>query len=104
MSDALDSLPARPLRQREVTALNHAEAFTLVVPVNREEAVEAETREPVVVTERVVLGTDDWVRGLVYDDDAGWLVVESVAITDPDEERFEAMQDCEAAITDYESD
>ena len=64
--------------------------------------VEAETREPVVVTERVVLGTDDWVKGLVYDD--GWLVVESVGIADPDEERFEAMQDCEAAITDYESD
>jgi len=101
MSDALDSLPARPLRQREVTALNHADAFTLVVPVNREEAVEAETREPVVVTERVILGTDDWVKGLVYDD--GWLVVESVDIADPDEERFEAMRDCEAAVADYEA-
>jgi len=102
MADALDSLPARPLRQREVTALNHADAFTLVVPVNREEAVEAETREPVVVTERLILGTDDWVKGLVYDD--GWVVVESVAIDDPDEERFEAMQDCEAAVADYVSD
>ena len=101
MSDALDSLPARPLRQREVTALNHADAFTLVVPVNREEAVEAETREPVVVTERVILGTDDWVKGLVYDD--GWLVVESVDIADPDEERFEAMRDCEAVVADYEA-
>jgi len=100
MSDALDSLPARPLRQREVTALNHADAFTLVVPVNREEAVEAETREPVVVTEQLVLGTDDWVKGLVYDD--GWLVVETVAVDDPDEERFEAMRDCEAAVADYE--
>lgn len=101
MSDALDSLPARPLRQREVTALNHADAFTLVVPVNREEAVEAETREPVVVTERLILGTDDWVKGLVYD--GGWMVVESVAIEDPDEERFEAMRECEAAVADYES-
>ena len=101
MSDALDSLPARPLRQREVTALNHADAFSLVVPVNREEAVEAETREPVVVTERLILGTDDWVKGLVYD--GGWVVVESVQIKDPDEERFEAMRDCEAAVADYES-
>jgi len=101
MSDVLDSLPARPLRQREVTALNHADAFELVVPVNREEAVEAETREPVVVTERLILGTDDWVKGLVYDD--GWLVVETVAVDDPDEERFEAMRDCEAAVADYES-
>jgi len=101
MSDALDSLPARPLRQREVTALNHADAFALVVPVNREEAVEADTREPVVVTERVILGTDDWVRGLVYDD--GWLVVDSGDIADPDEERFEAMRDCEAAVADYEA-
>ncbi|SEW02694.1 hypothetical protein [Halobacterium jilantaiense] len=101
MSDALDSLPARPLRQREVTALNHADAFTLVVPVDREEAVEAETREPVVVTERLILGTDDWVKGLVYD--GGWVVVESVAVDDPDEERFEAMRDCEAAVADYEA-
>lgn len=101
MSDALDSLPARPLRQREVTALNHADAFTLVVPVNREEAVEAETREPVVVTERLILGTDDWVKGLVYDD--GWVVVETVPVDDPDEERFEAMRDCEAAVADFES-
>jgi hypothetical protein len=101
MGDALDSLPDRPLRQREVTALNHADAFSLVAPVNREEAVVAETREPVVVTERLILGTDDWVKGLVYDD--GWLVVETVAVDDPDEERFDAMRDCEAAVADYES-
>jgi hypothetical protein len=99
MSDSLDSLPDRPLRQEEVTGLNHADAFELVVPVDREEAVEAETREPVVVTERLILGTDDWVKGLVYDD--GWVAVESVAIDDPDEERFDAMRDCEDAVADY---
>ncbi|MFB6270504.1 MAG: hypothetical protein ABEH83_11200 [Halobacterium sp.] len=99
MSDTLESLPDRPLRQQEVTALNHADAFSLVVPVNREEAVEADTQEPVVITERVILGTDDWVTGLVYDD--GWLDVESVPIDDPDEERFDAMRDCEAAIESY---
>ncbi len=102
MSDTLESLPDRPLRQQEVTALNHADAFSLVVPVDREDAVEADTREPVVITERVILGTDDWVTGLVYDD--GWLEVESVAIDNPDEERFEAMRDCEAAVADYDLD
>lgn len=99
MTDALESLPDRPLRQREVTALNHADAFTLVVPVNREEAVETDTREPVVVTERLVLGTDDWVRGLVYDD--GWRAIETVRIDDPDEERFDAMRACESALAEY---
>lgn len=102
MSDTLESLPDRPLRQQEVTALNHADAFSLVVPVDREDAVEADTREPVVITERVILGTDDWVTGLVYDD--GWLEVESVAIADPDKERFEAMRDCETAVADYDLD
>jgi hypothetical protein len=101
MSEPLDSLPDRPLRQREVTALNHADAFSLVVPVDREDAVEADTREPVVVTERLILGTDDWVQGLVYDD--GWRAVESVGIDDPGEERYEAMRDCEAAVTSYDA-
>ena len=99
MTGAVDSLPDRPLRQAEVTGLNHADAFSLVVPVNREQAVEADSREPVVVTEKLILGTEDWVKGLVYDD--GWLEVESVAIERPDEERFEAMRDCEAAVADY---
>lgn len=99
MDESLDSLPDRPLRQKEVTALNHADAFSLVVPVDREEAAEADTREPVVITERVILGTDDWVKGLVYDD--GWQQVESVAIDDPDEERYDAMRECEAAVADY---
>ncbi|WP_232687496.1 hypothetical protein [Halobacterium zhouii] len=99
MTGALDSLPDRPLRQQEVTALNHADAFTLVVPVDREEAVEADTREPVVITERLVLGTDDWVRGLVYDD--GWRTVETVPIEDPDEERFDAMRVCESAVAEH---
>lgn len=99
MSDTLESLPDRPLRQQEVTALNHDDAFSLVVPVNREEAVEADTQEPVVITERVILGTDDWVAALVYDD--GWVAVESIPIDDPDEERFAAMQDCEDAIEAY---
>lgn len=99
MSDALESLPDRPLRQQEVTALNHADAFSLVVPVNREEAVEADTQNPVVITERLILGTENWVNAIVYDD--GWVEVESVPIEDPDEERFEAMQDCEAAIESY---
>lgn len=100
MNDTLDTLPDRPLRQREVTALNHADAFSLLVPVDREEAVEADTRESVVITERLILGTDSWVKGLVYDD--GWRTVESVVIDDPDTERFDAMRDCEAAVAGYD--
>jgi hypothetical protein len=101
MSDPLDSLPNRPLRQREVTALNHADAFSLVVPVDREEAVEADTREPVVVTERLILGSSDWVAGLHYED--GWRTVKTVRIDDPDEERFDAMRDCKAALADVDA-
>jgi len=99
MDGTVDSLPNRPLREAEVAGLNHADAFSLVVPVNREEAVEADTREPVVITEKLILGTDDWVKGLVYED--GWVAVESVAIENPDEERFDAMRDCEAAVASY---
>jgi len=36
---------------------------------------------------------------VVYDD--GWVAVESVAIENPDEERFDAMRDCEAAVASY---
>lgn len=100
MSEPLESLPDRPLRQQEVTALNHADAFSLVVPVDRQRAVEADTRDPVVVTEHVILGTDDWVTALTYD--SGWVTVETVPIEDPDSERFEAMQECEAALTAHQ--
>lgn len=99
MDGTLESLPDRPLKQTEVTALNHADAFSLVVPVDREQAADAETQEPVVITERVILGTDDWVKGLVYDD--GWVTAESVAIEDPDEDRYDAMRECEAAVSEY---
>lgn len=99
MNGTLESLPDRPLRQAEVTTLNHADAFSLVVPVDREQAADAETQEPVVITERLILGTDNWVKGLVYDD--GWLAVESVAIDDPNEDRYDAMRKCEAAVSEY---
>jgi hypothetical protein len=52
------------------------------------------------VTEQLILGTDDWVKGLVYD--GGWVTVESVAIDDPDEERFDAMRQCEVAVSAHE--
>lgn len=79
----------------ECSALNHAEPFTLAVPVDLEEAVERETMEETEITETLLLGTDDWVKALRYDD--GWRVVESVELEDP-VERFEAMQVCRAAL------
>jgi len=94
---ALSSLPDRPLTTTEVAALNDADAFDLVVPVEREEAVRADDNEPVVVTESLVLAAGDWVKGVVHEDD-GWRVVGSVAIEGDD--RTEAMLTCEAAVED----
>ncbi|MFB6079218.1 MAG: hypothetical protein ABEJ80_09605 [Halarchaeum sp.] len=94
---ALSSLPDRPLTTDEVAALNDADAFDLVVPVEREEAVRAEDNEPVVVTESLVLAASSWVKGAVHEDD-GWRVVESVDVEG--EDRTEAMMACEAAVED----
>jgi len=96
MTAVVSSLPDRPLKAEEFTALNHADAFTLALPVDREEAVERETMEETEIAEAIILGTDDWVRALRYED--GWRVVETVTIDDPDTERFDAMQQCKRAL------
>lgn len=96
MHAVVSSLPDRPLKASEFTALNHADAFTLALPVDREEAVERETMNATEITASLILGTDDWVKALTYDD--GWRVVESVEMTDPDAERFDAMQRCKRAL------
>lgn len=96
MSSVVSSLPDRPLKAAEFTALNHADAFSLALPVDREEAVERETMEATAITESIILGTDGWVKALQYED--GWQVVESVAIDDPDAERFDALQQCKDAL------
>lgn len=96
MASVVSSLPDRPLKAAEFTALNHADAFTLAVPVDREEAVERETMAATEITEALILGTGDWVKALRYED--GWRVVESVTLTDPEAERFDALQRCRAAL------
>lgn len=99
MTDALESLPDRPLKEEEIAALNHSDPVDLAVPVDREDAVTADTKEPVVIAEEFILGTENWVKALAYD--GGWRAIESVAIDDPDEERFAAMRACEDAIREY---
>ncbi|WP_435097158.1 hypothetical protein [Halarchaeum sp. P4] len=93
----LSSLPDRPLTTTEVAALNDADAFDLVVPVEREEAVRTDDSEPVVVTESLILAAGDWVKGAVHETD-GWRVVESVTVEG--ENRTEAMLTCEEAVED----
>ncbi|GGL43917.1 hypothetical protein GCM10009037_29190 [Halarchaeum grantii] len=93
----LSSLPSRPLTTTEVAALNDADAFDLVVPVEREEAVRTEDSEAVEVTEALVLAAGDWVKGVVHETD-GWRVVEHVDIEGDD--RTEAMLTCEEAVED----
>lgn len=98
MSSVVSSLPDRPLKAAEFTALNHADAFTLALPIDPAEAVERETMEPTEIAEAIILGTDDWVKALQYDD--GWRVVESVPMVDPETDRFDALQRCKQALQD----
>ncbi|MFW5918810.1 MAG: hypothetical protein ACOCSF_01260 [Halanaeroarchaeum sp.] len=96
---ALSSLPDRPLTQAEVTALNESDRLAMAVPVTQEDAVTAEDREPVTITDRLILATDEWVSGLVYGDE--WIEVERIDIDGPGSERFEALQTCESAIEEH---
>ncbi|WP_227262160.1 hypothetical protein [Salarchaeum japonicum] len=93
----LESLPGRALSMGEVAALNESDAFELVVPVEREEAVRAESMEEVTVSEAVVLVTESWAKAVVLDN--GWSVVESVGLDGVDD-RTEALLECERAIED----
>ncbi|MFW6003772.1 MAG: hypothetical protein ACOCPT_05070 [Halanaeroarchaeum sp.] len=92
----LSSLPDRPVTQAEVTALNESERLAMAVPVTQEDAVRAEDREPVTITDQLILATDTWVAGLVYED--RWIEVERIGIDGPGSERFAALQTCEDAI------
>ncbi|MFB6093370.1 MAG: hypothetical protein ABEJ77_00310 [Halanaeroarchaeum sp.] len=91
----LSSLPDRPLTGAEVTALNESDRLAMAVPVTQEDAVTADDGEPVTITDRLLLATDRWVAGVVYDD--RWRRVERVDIDGPGE-RFAALQTCEDAI------
>jgi len=97
MSGVVESLPDRALTMTEVAALNDADAFDLVVPMEEEEAVSTEDMEEGTVCEAFVVASGSRVRGLVFED--GWRVVESVS-TEGEEDRTDAMLACEAAIED----
>jgi len=92
------SLPDRPVTQAEVTALNESDRLAMAVPVTQEDAVRAEDQKPVTITDQLILATDTWVVGLVYDSEEGWVEVERVTIDGPGKERFAALQTCESAI------
>lgn len=98
MSSIVSSLPDRPLKQSEFTALNHADAFTLALPIDAEEAVERETMEATEIAESIILATDDWAKALRYDD--GWRVLKTVAMEDAETARFDALQQCKQALAD----
>jgi len=89
----LDSLPDRPLTDAELTDLNRSDALDVAVDVT-----EPEAKSPGDVR-GLLLATEDWVKGLAYDDDGGWRVAATRELGDADE-RFDAMQHCEEAIQD----
>jgi hypothetical protein len=86
----LDSLPDRPLTDAELADLNRSDALDVAVDVT-----EPETKSPGDVR-GLLLATTAWVKGLAYGDE-GWYVAATRELGD-DEERFDAMQECEAAI------
>lgn len=97
---AISSLPDRPVTQGEVTALNESDRLAMAVPVTQEDAVTADEQEPVTITDRLILATDEWVVGLVYDEE--WIEIERIDIDGPGSERFAALQTCESAIEAYD--
>lgn len=86
----LDSLPDRPLTDAELADLNRSEALEVAVDVT-----EPETKTPGDVR-GLLLATESWVKGLAYGDE-GWFVAATRELGD-EEDRFDAMQHCEAAI------
>lgn len=98
MGSVISALPDRPLKAAEFTALNRSDTFTLALPIDPEEAVERDTMDATEITDAIILGTDQWVIALQYED--GWRVVERVEMDDPNEERFDALQRCKQAVQD----
>ncbi|GAB7013662.1 hypothetical protein [Halolamina salina] len=87
----LDSLPDRPLTDAELASLNHSDALDIAVDVADREGAGAGA------IAGLLLATEDWVKGLVYERD-GWRVVETEALGDGENERYEGMQTCESAV------
>lgn len=86
----IDSLPPRPLEPQELTSLNRSDAFELVVAVESDGPARG-----------VLFATDTWVKGVAYEDDSGWSLVETVEITD-ESPRIDGLQACEAAVLSFQ--
>jgi hypothetical protein len=84
----VESLPSRPLTPKELTDLNAADAFELAVSVEDDDAAES-----------LLVATDSWVKGLVFDGSA-WRVVETVTLDD-ENRRIDGLQACEGAVLGY---
>jgi hypothetical protein len=82
----LESLPGRPLEPSELTKLNQSEALDLAISVESDGPAES-----------LLLATESWVKGLCYEDAAGWRVVETVELS-RETPRIDGLQRCEAAI------
>lgn len=99
----LSSLPERPLTDAEVSILNRSEPVTLAVAVETGSETETESDpEPADETESdgetrgILLGTDEWVRGIAFTDGT-WRAVATECIDDSDD-RYEALQHCESVV------
>ena len=88
----LDSLPDRPLTDAELASFNRSDALEVAVDVT-----EAENKTPGDVA-GLLLATEGWVKGLVHGGE-GWRVVATRELV-AEEDRFDAMQHCEAAVRD----
>jgi len=87
----LDSLPDRPLTDAELASFNRSDALEIAVDVADSEGA----GEGAIVG--LLLATEDWVKGLVYDRE-GWRVAETVPLGEGENERYEGMQACESAV------
>ncbi|XVH31560.1 hypothetical protein ACNS7O_14390 [Haloferacaceae archaeon DSL9] len=79
----VSSLPSRPLSEAETTTLNRSDRLTLAIAVDGERPGTG-----------LLLATDDWVKGLTFED--GWRVVATASLDGT--ERYEALQRCESAV------
>ncbi|MCO8268565.1 hypothetical protein ACOZ4B_18885 [Haloferax prahovense] len=88
----IESLPARPLEPQELTSLNRADAFELVVAVEDDGPARS-----------LLVATEGWVKAIAYEDDAGWSVVETVEL-DEETQRIDGLQTCEEAVLSFRDD
>lgn len=92
----LDSLPDRPLTDAELASFNRSDALDIAVDVADRDSPD----DGGVVG--LLLATEDWVKGLAYDDveGEGWRVVETTPLGDDENERYDGMRAGEAAVRD----